>query len=75
MLYRGYNPKDKALLSHIEVYDNYGNPIINYDLDKKVFSLSVDEKNGYFYGFGENSDYIYRFKYTIPAIRINKLQQ
>lgn len=71
LLYRGYTPRDKTFSSHIEVYDNYGNPIIHYHLNKKVFSLAVDEKNGYFYGFGNNSDYIYRFKYTLPYNKID----
>lgn len=66
MLHRGFKPHDRTRLSHIEVYDNSGVPLIKFNLDKKLFSFAVDEKNGFFYGFGPNDEFIYRFKYDIP---------
>lgn len=55
-------PRDKNAHFSIEEYDKDLKPVCKYVLDKKIFSFVVDEKNKYIYGFGENEDYIRRFK-------------
>lgn len=63
ILYRGYTPFAKKVHSHIEMYDNDGKPVALFNLDKKIFSFVVDEKNKMFYCFGENDDYIFRYSW------------
>lgn len=62
LLYRGSTPLNKDAHFSIEKYDNNMTPICKYNLDRKLFKFVVDEANSYIYGFGENDDYIYRYK-------------
>lgn len=55
-------PHDSNARYYVESYNNACEPMYKYVLDKQIFSIAVDEKNGYIYGFGENDEYIYRFK-------------
>lgn len=66
LLYRGSIPYDKKAQFSIDVYDRNAVPVCKYNLDRKIFKFVMDEKNGYIYGFGENGDYIYRYKVNPP---------
>lgn len=65
ILYRGYTPSEKDVHSCIEMYDNNGCPVALFNLDRKIFSFVVDEKNKMFYCFDGNDDYIYRYSWKI----------
>ena len=64
LLYIGIKNGSSYKESNIEVYDKDMNPVCIYHLHPVLYSFAVDEKNGYIYGLGNNTDYIYRFKLT-----------
>ncbi|MBE6332724.1 MAG: hypothetical protein E7070_10530 [Bacteroidales bacterium] len=65
LLYRGFKKRSSSKNCDIEVYDKDMKPICLYHLEPEINRFVTDEKNGYIYGLGSNSDYIYRFKMPI----------
>jgi hypothetical protein len=66
ILYSGkkYRDPDSELCNMIMVFDWEGNPLRQYELDKNVFTITVDAENKIIYGLSVNPEFcIVRFKY------------
>ena len=68
LIYNGTDSYDPSKLTPVEVFkfDFEGNPISRYKLDRYLYSISIDTKNGYLYGTSkisyEESRVLIRYK-------------